>query len=936
MDPMPEQKTTAAARTKGEPRDPWDTPAMRQFLRFKREHPGAVVFFRMGDFYELFGEDAERAGPVLGLTVTQRTKGIAMAGAPHHQLGAYLRRAVEAGLRAVVVDQVEDPATAKGVVDRAVTRVVTPGTLVDDDLLGGERAGPVVAVAMGPDGGAHAAACELSTGELELFDAAAESLADELAARGAREAVCPGDDDDAIDATLRAALRAAGVSVTARPAWQFAAEEARGVVLEQFGVATAEGFGIGDDDPALAPAGALLRYLSETQAIGSASMPGAPARSLDHLRPPRREADDGICRLDHAALRALEIERVLRSGEEEGAPAGPEGSLLGVFLHPPGGGRAAVRTAMGRRLLRRWLTRPLSRAEGVSSRHDAVSVLVEDRRLGEELGELLGSVQDVERIAARVALGRATPRDLVGLGSSVGCVLELSSMLGAAPGLAAACGTLEGCAAALDALSARIAGACVDQPPASLGSGGVIRDGHDAELDEARRLSRDAGSWLAEYQSRLVSEHDLPGLKVGYNKVFGYYIELPSAQAKRAPAELVRKQTLKNAERYTTPELRAFEQDITTAEQRALERERSLFHGLLAEAGSHHGAVGAFAGVVARLDVLRAFAETATRRGWVRPEMTDEPVLSVEGGRHPSLESRLGPRFVPNGIELGGGGPTLALITGPNMAGKSTFIRQTALLVVLASAGSFVPAERATIGTCDRVFTRVGADDALHRGRSTFMVEMTETATMLNNRTPRSLVVLDEIGRGTSTLDGLSLAWAIAEALAGDAGRAGPRTLFATHYHELTELESGLAGRVRNLHAAVKAWRDEIVFVHEIRPGRAEGSYGVHVARLAGVPREVTDRAGELLGTLSVERAGPAGISGGISGGIAGGEPGGSGHASRAEAQLGLFGAAGPDPVLEAIGDELSRVDLERLSPMQAFDLLRGLVERIDRDHGGG
>ena len=932
---MPEQKTTPAARTKGEPRDPWDTPAMRQWVGFKREHPDALVFFRMGDFYELFGDDAERAGSALGLTVTQRTKGIAMAGAPHHQLGAYLRRAVEAGLRAVVVDQVEDPATAKGVVERAITRVVTPGTLVDDDLLEGERAGPIVGVVGGADGRVHAASCDLSTGDLELFDAPEASLADELSVRGAREVVCAAGDDDAVPEFVRAAIDVTGAAATARPGWQFAPDEARGAVLEKFGVSTAEGFGVDDDDPALIAAGGLVRYLLETQAVGSASVPGAPARTLDHLRPPRREAEAGVCRLDHAAMRALEIERVLRSGEQEGgptgaptgAPAGSGGSLLGVFLHPPGGARSAVRTAMGRRLLRRWLTRPLSRAEEIAGRHDAVSVLLEDRRLGDEVGEVLSSVQDVERIAARVALGRATPRDLVGLGSSVGCARELASALGAAPALAGACGTLEGAVEQLAALSSRISGACVDQPPASLSSGGLIRDGVDAALDEARRLSRDAGSWLAEYQARLISEHDLPSLKVGYNRVFGYYIELPSAQAARAPDELVRKQTLKNAERFTTPELRAFEQDVTTAEQRALERERALFHELLAEAGGCHGAVRAFAEVAARLDVVGAFAETAARRGWVRPEMTDEPVLSIEGGRHPALEGQLGDRFVPNGLELGGGdgggGPSLALITGPNMAGKSTYIRQSALLVVLASAGSYVPAARATIGTCDRVFTRVGADDALHRGRSTFMVEMIETATMLHNRTRRSLVVLDEIGRGTSTLDGLSLAWAIAEALAGEGERPGPRTLFATHYHELTELERERPGRVVNLHAAVREWRDEIVFVHEIRPGRAKGSYGVHVARPAGVPAEVTDRARELLGTLSVEQAGR--------GGGADAEP-----SVRDDAQMGLFGGGDPDPaaaeVLAEVLAELRQIELDGLTPLGAFDVLRGLVERARRD----
>jgi DNA mismatch repair protein MutS len=510
-------------------------------------------------------------------------------------------------------------------------------------------------------------------------------------------------------------------------------------------------------------------------------------------------------------------------------------------------------------------------------------------------------------------------------------------------------------AGALRPVAERIVAECVEAPPAHLREGGLIRDGIDAELDEAKLLQRDSAAWLAQYQQRLIQEHQLPGIKVGYNKVFGYYIELTAAQARAAPAVFSRKQTLKNAERYITPELKEFEDKVTTAEARAVEREKLLFDRLCAAAAAVIPAIAAFGQAVAELDVLWCFAERAVRRGWVRPEMCEAPVLSVTAGRHPVLEEVLGENFVPNDVEVGGkearqpdsetarqgesgpapGGvegspsdpargagslprglaPSLALITGPNMAGKSTFIRQTALIVLLAHAGSFVPAQAAAIGLTDRIFTRVGADDALHAGQSTFMVEMTETATILNNATPRSLVILDEIGRGTSTLDGLSLAWAIAEFLAGSDASPGPRTLFATHYHEITELEERLAGRIRNLHVSVREWGEQIVFLHRILPGRTDRSYGVHVAKLAGIPAGVVERARAVLSALAVHHGpAPAAVSARL--------------AAPPDGQLSLFTEYVPHPAVDA----LREVKLDGLTPIQAFDELRRLQSLLDQD----
>ncbi|VAX38833.1 DNA mismatch repair protein MutS, partial [hydrothermal vent metagenome] len=517
-----------------------------------------------------------------------------------------------------------------------------------------------------------------------------------------------------------------------------------------------------------------------------------------------------------------------------------------------------------------WLCAPLGEIDPITSRQRCVAGLVGDRRSASELGEALDSVQDVARIAGRIALARATPRDLVALGRSLDALDRVCAVIAPAEAFGAHAAALESVRESLAPLAADIVTRCVENPPAHLREGGLFRDGFDAELDEARGLQRDAGEWLAAYQTRLAEEIGLPGCKVGYNSVFGYYIELTKVQVRDFAeqidrAALTRKQTLRNAERYITPELKEFEEKVTTAEARAVARELALFRQLCEGAAERLPAIATFAETIATLDVLLAFADKAAHRGWQQPEIVEDKTLTIHDGRHPVLDELLGSDFVANDVELGAhaGGdgadrPALALLTGPNMAGKSTYIRQVALLTLLAHTGCHIPATRATIGLCDRIFTRVGADDALHRGQSTFMVEMTETANILNHATSRSLVILDEIGRGTSTLDGLSLAWAITEWLAGD---QSPRTLFATHYHELTELQEQLPGRVANLQVGVREWttpdgHQEIIFLHRIGPGRADQSYGLHVAKLAGVPKAVIARAEEVLGSLSVQREG--------------------------------------------------------------------------------
>jgi DNA mismatch repair protein MutS len=959
--------------------DPRDTPAMRQYALFKKRYPDCVLLFRIGDFYELFDDDAVKVSRAIGLTLTQRTAGVPMCGLPHHQLDTYLRRLISAGFRVAVADQLQSAAEVKGnaVIQRGVTRVITPGTLVDEPLLSDDRANTLAAVCFpaSPTVPAHrrpanghvqaarsdtrtaeefpttaAVACvELSTGQFTVLTCPAAKLVDELTRRQVREVLYAETADRHPPPRLRHVLEALGLPGTPRPQWHFRLSEAFDILCEQFGVRTLAGFGLDDQSPEITAAGAVIRYLRETQAPDQAGPAtatadrGAPG-ALAHLRPPRRELAGDRLEIDASSLRSLEVDRTIR-----GALAGDagEGSLLSIFSgRGPGGAgspRIGCRTGMGKRLLRDWLCRPSARLEEIATRQSRVSVLVEDRRTAAELGSVLSEVEDVQRIGSRVALGRCTPRDLVALGRSVGRIDDLRKVLEQAPAFAPVRAACDEIREPLVRLAGRIGLTCVDDPPAHLREGGLIRPGIDAALDEARLLRSNAGEWLAAYQQRLIAEHQIPTLKVGFNRIFGYYIELSKGQASRAPASFTRRQTLTGAERFITPELKAFEEKVMNAEARALERETELFASLCREAAEVLAPIAAFADLVAELDVLLCFADKSVSRGWVRPEMVQAPVLRIVQGRHPVLDELLEGRFVPNDLVLGlpdqggdetntpradapSGAPSLAIITGPNMAGKSTFIRQCALMTLLAHTGCFVPAQSATIGLCDRIFTRVGADDALFAGQSTFMVEMTETANILHHATSRSLVVLDEIGRGTSTLDGLSLAWAIAETLAHGAPQAGgtspgrgPRTLFATHYHELTRLEELLPGRITNLHVSVREWEDQIVFLHRILPGRADRSYGIHVAKLAGIPAATVARAREVLESLTVEHSGLVGTPAACRGA---GHPG-QDTASPASGQLSLFTQYVSHPVV----DRLRELKLEDLTPLKAFDLLRTLSE---------
>jgi DNA mismatch repair protein MutS len=792
------------------------TPMMQQYQEAKRQNPGMLLLFRMGDFYELFGEDAQTGSSILGLTLTSRDKSMPMAGFPHHQLEPYLQKLLQAGQRVAVCDQVEDSSQAKGLVKREVTRVVTPGTLTEDNLLDPRKSNHLVAITLGADG-AGLAWVELSTGDYQAADIPLAQLANELNRLEPSECLL------AEQSLEKSRGRLAGLgfdsALTGRPDWTFDAVSCRKVLHEHFKVQTLEGFGFDDGQPCLQSAGALLIYLQETLRASLAH--------LDRLQPYHASR---YLLLDPVTRRSLELTRTLRDSVRAG-------SLLAVMDH--------TMTAMGGRLMQDWLVAPLTDRLTIEDRLDAVAELRDAGSLRAELRELLRQAFDLQRLSARVSTARASPRDLAAVGKTLALLPRLKAKLAARRAR-----LLQELETGIDLcveLRSAIETALVDEPPLNTREGGIVRPGYDLALDELRSISTGGKEWIARYQTQEVTRTGIPSLKVGFNRVFGYYIEITHAQAGKIPPDYQRRQTLKNAERYITPELKEYEEKVLSAEEKIKDREYEIFVRLRDEAAAQTPRLLKTGHVLATLDVLCGLAELAATRPYCRPELTDEPVLWVREGRHPVLDQLLPPgTFVPNDLILSGDDGLVVLITGPNMAGKSIYIRQAALLTLMAQMGSFVPAREARIGLVDRIFTRVGASDELSRAQSTFMVEMTEAANILNNATARSLVILDEIGRGTSTYDGVSLAWAITEFLHD---QIGCRSLFATHYHELAQLAEKLP-RLRNYCAQVQEHRGEVVFLHKIVPGNADKSYGIHVARLAGLPEPVLERAREVLAQL--------------------------------------------------------------------------------------
>jgi len=811
------------------------TPMMQQYREAKERHPGMLLLFRMGDFYELFDTDAETASQVLGLTLTSRDKTVRMAGFPHHSLETHLHKLLKAGHRVAICDQVEDAALAKGLVKREVTRVVTPGTLTEDELLDPRQANHLVAVWSGnqsgnrnatlPKGSIGLAWVDLSTGQFQAADVPWAKWTDELARLAPSECLCPDCEGPSFlpdgPPPLSDKLRSLNpeMTITLRPDWNFDSAAALSVLSDHFRVATFAGFGFQDDQPCLVAAGALLFYLRETLKAG-----------LAHIRRLQPYRQDHYLFLDEVTRRSLELTRTLREGSRDG-------SLLSVLDRTV--------TSMGARLLQEWLLAPLAGRQSIENRLDAVAELLGEHQLRQELRDNLKESFDLQRLTARVSTSRASPRDLSAITRTLRLLPRIKAKITARKAglLAELESRLELCPDLRELLDK----ALVDDPPLSPREGGIIRRGYDAELDELHGIAKGGKDWIARFQADEIARTGISSLKVGFNKVFGYYIEITHAHADKIPPDYHRKQTLKNAERYITPELKAYEEKVLSAEEKIHQREYDLFLALRDKVAAETNRLLQTSEVLATLDALASQAELAASRQYCRPELCDDPILEIHGGRHPVLDQTLPPgTFVPNDVAMSSEAGFILLITGPNMAGKSVYIRQVALLTLMAQMGGFVPSQKARIGLADRIFTRVGASDELNRAQSTFMVEMIEAANILNNATDRSLVILDEIGRGTSTYDGVSLAWAIAEFLHD---QVGCRALFATHYHELAQLAERLPA-LRNYNVLVREVEDQIVFLHQIAPGSADKSYGIHVARLAGVPAEGLDRANEVLKEL--------------------------------------------------------------------------------------
>jgi DNA mismatch repair protein MutS len=794
------------------------TPMMRQYRRIKDElSDGVLLLFRLGDFYEMFFEDARQAAPILGVALTQRG-GVPMCGVPHHALDGYLAKLIRAGCKAAVCEQMEDPASVKGIVRREVTRVITPGTVTEENILDSSRNNYLAAIFKGSAWGL--ALLDLSTGEFTVEELPGpEALRDLL--RRVAPSECLVSVSQKAEPAVAGVLSGAGIAaVTEAEDWTFSHDAAYDLLVRHFAVHSLAGYGCEGRAALIGPAGALLHYVREElhHAVG-------------HIRALQvRQAGDYLA-LDEATCNNLD----LLPGR--GKPA--HATLLGVL--------DVTRTPMGARLLRSWLLRPLRRAEAVNGRLAAVGFLIRQRAVLDALRTQLSEVRDLERLIARIDAGRGNGRDMQALARSLAPVPVIRERIMAAgdPLLAATAARLQ----ALPELVALIERAIADTPAIGLKDGGIIRPGYSPDLDELLRLGSEGHAWLAHYQAQEQERSGIKTLKVRHNRVFGYYIEVSKGQAAAVPPEYERRQTLVNAERFITPELKEYEQRIFGARDRAVALEYELFCGIREQAVVQAAAIQATAEALAQLDALAALADRALALGYVRPEIHDGDELIIEDGRHPVIEQLPdAERFVANDTRLDCRRNQILLLTGPNMAGKSTYIRQVALIAIMAHMGSCVPARKVRMGLLDRVFTRVGAGDDLARGRSTFMVEMQEAANILNNATARSLIVLDEIGRGTSTFDGISIAWSVAEYLHNTAA-VKAKTLFATHYHELTDLALTLSG-VRNYTVAVREHGDSIVFLRKIVAGAADKSYGIHVARLAGMPGEVIERAREILANL--------------------------------------------------------------------------------------
>ncbi|MBU0692848.1 DNA mismatch repair protein MutS [bacterium] len=859
------------------------TPMLQQYREIKSQYPDVILFYRMGDFYEMFYEDAKLGAEVLGITLTKRNNGkeseVPLAGFPHHQLENYVAKMTRAGFRVAVCDQIEDPKKAKGIVKRAVTEVVSSGTTFSDKVLEENRNNYLAAVLVGEDqaGLAYAdvTAQEFFTGILPLGE-----LASRLSSLEPSEMLCTVDQRERI---LELLGKESAKRLTIVPQWHFTSEAATKTLTGHYGVANLKGFGLSGMDLAVGTAGALVSYLKANLVANENLLPDLQIFN-----------NNQELILDPSTRRNLEIVESLSDH--------PQSTLISILDR--------TRTAAGARLLRRWVIAPLTDLERIRNRQSKVEFLVSEASLNATLSDVLKGSGDMQRLLAKLTTHRGLPRDAIALRYVLERLPQIQKLFSRFNGCA-----LDDLLARLQpqaALVEHLKQALVEEPPATLADGGYIRRGYSAELDELRGIGTNARGWIQQHQIAERDRTGIPSLKIGYNKVFGYYIEITNTHKDKIPDDYIRKQTLTNAERYVTPDLKEWEEKILTANEKITELEQELWNQVRSEIVSQAEVLTAVARALAELDVFHSLALVARENNYVKPELNLGKVISLIDGRHPVVESLLpaGKGFVPNDLTIGTDDFQIMILTGPNMAGKSTYLRQVALIVILAQMGSFIPAKAATIGLVDRIFTRIGAGDNVAGGESTFLVEMTEVSNILRNATERSLVILDEVGRGTSTYDGLSLAWAITEYL-HENPQVAAKTLFATHYHELNRMASEYS-RIANSRIEVEEWGDRVVFLHKITRGETDRSYGVEVARLAGLPPSVVERARALLPTWERPHEGEKDTQ----------VP----RVFSPKLQLTLF-----ESDTQKVADALLELDLERLTPRQALDKLFEIKELLDK-----
>ncbi|WP_269011905.1 DNA mismatch repair protein MutS [Aquirufa antheringensis] len=870
-----EKKYLARKADNGEePLKKGETPLSRQFNQIKAKYPGAILLFRVGDFYETFGQDAVKASKILGIVLTRRNNGNAdaeLAGFPHHSLDTYLPKLVRAGERVAICDQLEDPATVKGIVKRGVTELVTPGVSFNDQVLDNKRNNYVAAISVEEKSSTYGIALlDISTGEFMCSQGPLAYIQKLVQSFLPAEILYPKKHRNAFVDAFGEQFH----SFTMEE-WIFTHEFTYPLLTQHFKTKNLKGFGIENSPLGIISAGVILHYLAETE-----------HRAIGHISSIQRIEEDKYVWLDRFTIRNLEL---IHPTQEGGVP------LIALIDQ--------TLTAMGGRLLRKWLVLPLKELQTIEQRQEGVAGLLASDTLLDQVSDLLKPIGDLERMISKVAAGRINPRELNALKKALQQIPEIKTLLSAStsPSLSGLANSLDTCGDLVEKIDTILR----EDPPVLMHQGGMIKSGYLAELDELHGLSSSGKNFLADIQKREIERTGITSLKVSYNKVFGYYLEVTNAHKDRVPPEWIRKQTLVNAERYITEELKIYEEKILSAEDKISVIEFRLFQELVQDALGYITQIQQNALGIATLDVVASFATVAKKNNYVRPLLNETEILDIKGGRHPVIEKQLpaGENYVPNDIYLDDKTQQIMMITGPNMAGKSALLRQTALIVLLAQMGSYVPAESATLGLVDKVFTRVGASDNLSKGESTFMVEMTETAAILNNLSSRSLVLLDEIGRGTSTYDGVSMAWAIAEHLHNHPAYKA-KTLFATHYHELNELTQDFP-RIQNFHVSVKEVGNKIIFLRKLLPGGSAHSFGIHVAQLAGMPTSLVLRAHEILQNLEKDHVLEDNIDK-------------LKEMPKANYQMSLFGAEIPEG-LQKIEDQLKELDVNSLSPIEAL-----------------